>query len=469
MSISTFTGLETALRAVLAQQQALNVTGHNIANASTTGYTRQSTQLQASTPLQVSPGMLLGTGVDVVSYQRIRDQFLDVQLRAQTMLQGAADASSNGLGQVEGVFNEPSDTGLNSLLGQYWSAWQNVANSPEDVATRQALVEAATSLATGFNSISSQLTTIGTQTATNTQLTLDEVNANGADIVSLNTAIYNAKAVGNTPNDLLDQRDVVLDKLSKLGNVSVTDLGDGTVKVMFDGVTLVDGVTNQTLTESGGTITNALTPTPETATPGATTGKLGALIALRDTTIPAYKTQLDKIASTLITQTNAYQAGGVDANGVTQTGGFDLAGTAGIAFFTGTNASTIAVNVTAAQVAAASATGKPGDNTNALRIAAMANDSTLTPLGGTTINGAYAQLVTAVGSDAQAANRQSSNAKVLVDTLTSRRESVSGVSLDEEMTNMIRFQQGYQAAARALTAMDDALSLLITRTGRAGL
>jgi flagellar hook-associated protein 1 FlgK len=468
MTISTFAGIETALRGLLAQQQALNVTGHNISNASTAGYTRQTTQLQASNALQVAPGMLLGTGVDVVSYQRIRDQFLDVQLRAQTMLQGASTATQQGLGQVEGVFNEPSDTGLNSLLGQYWAAWQNVANSPEDVATRQALVESATSLATGFNSVSSQLSTIAAQTATNAQLTLDELNADGADLVSLNTAIFNATAIGNTPNDLLDQRDLVLDKLSQIGNVGVTDLGDGTIKVTIDGVTLVNGKTGQSNTESGGEIQNGLA-TPETATPGATTGKLGALIALRDTTIPGYKSQLDTIASTLITQTNALQAGGTDVNGVTQTGGFDLAGVAGINFFTGTNAATIAVNVTAAQVAAASATGKPGDNTNALRIAAMANDPTLAPLGGTTIGGAYAQLVTAVGSDSQTATRSASNAKVLVDALTSRRESVSGVSLDEEMTNLIRFQQGYQAAARVMNAMDDAISLLITRTGRAGL
>ena len=468
MSISTFTGIETALRAVLAQQQALNVTGHNIANASTAGYTRQTTTLQASAALQVAPGMLMGTGVDVVGYQRVRDQFLDVQLRAQTMLQGAADATSDGLGQVEGVLNEPSDTGLNSLLGQYWSAWHDVANSPEDMATRQSLVETATSLATGLNSASQQLATIQSQAGTNVQLTVQEINADAANLKSLNVAIFNATAVGNTPNDLLDQRDQVIDKLSQLGNVAVTDLGDGTLKLTLDGVTLVNGQNGQTLTESGGTIANGLTP-PETAAPSATTGKLGALIALRDTVIPGYSSQLDTIASTLITQTNALQAGGTDVNGVTQTGGFDLTGTAGVNFFTGTNAASIAVNVTAAQVAAASATGKPGDNTNALRIAAMANDPTLSPLGGTTIGGAYAKLVTSIGSDSQTATRSASNSKVLVDALTSRRESVSGVSLDEEMTNLIRFQQGYQAAARVMNALDDAISLLITRTGRAGL
>jgi flagellar hook-associated protein 1 len=468
VSVSSFVGIETALRGLLAQQQALNLAGHNIANANTAGYTRQVANLATSSPLQVAPKMLLGTGVNVASYQRIRDAYLDVQLRAQTMLQGAAEAKQDGLGQVESVLNEPSDNGLSNLLGKYWSSWQNVANAPEVVATRQALVEAAASLATGLNSVSVQLATIRAQTGQEAQLTLDEVNAAGQDLRSLNKAIFDSTAAGNTPDDLLDQRDLVLDRLGKLGAVSTTDNGDGTIKVTFSGVTLVDGTTLQVLSESGGTLSNDMT-TPETAALGATTGKLGALAALRDVTLPGYAAQLNTLAATLITQTNALQAGGVDVNGVTQTGGFGLDGSSGVAFFSGTDAATIAVTVTAAKIAAAGVAGAPGDNTNALRIAALANDKTLLPLGGATIDDAYASLVTTIGSDSANATRAVDNAKALVGSLTNRRDSVSGVSLDEEMTNLVKFQQGYQAAARALTTLDDVLELLITRTGRAGL
>jgi flagellar hook-associated protein 1 FlgK len=465
---STFVGVETALRGLLAQQQALDLTGHNIANANTPGYSRETASLTTTLPLQVGPGLQLGTGVDVASFQRVRDAFLDVQLRAQTMLQASAQATQDGLGQVESVLNEPSDEGLNTLLGQYWAAWQNVADSPEDTATRQALVEAAANLASGFNTISSQLGTIASQTAQEAQLTLGEVNADSGVLLSLNKAIFDAVAGGNTPNDLLDRRDQVLDKLSALGNVSVTDNGDGTVKVLFDGVTLVDGQTQRTLSESGGTLSNDAS-TPEMATIGPSAGKLGALVALRDTTLPSYQSRLDLIAQTLITQTNALQAGGVDVNGVTQPGGFGLDGSTGKPFFSGTGAADIAVAVTAAQIAAASAAGKPGDSSNALRIASLASDTTLVPLAGAPIGGAYSQLVTTIGSDSANAIRATTNATVLVDSLTSRRESLSGVSLDEEMTNLIRYQQGYQAAARALTTIDDALELLITRTGRVGL
>src|SRR5665213_1761853 len=249
-SISTFTGLETALRGLMAHQQALDITGENITNASTPGYTRQKVSLATTPSLQTAPGVQLGTGVTVTGYQRIRDAFLDVQYRAQNMLQGSAQASQDGLGQVENVINEPSSTGLNSLLSSYWSSLQAVSNAPANMAARQALVESATSLAQGFNGISSQLATIQSQTTQNIGLTLQQINAGGATIQKLNAAIATATASGNTPNDLLDQRDSALDSLSSLGSVSSVGNSDGTITVSFDGVTLTDGTTGYNVSVS---------------------------------------------------------------------------------------------------------------------------------------------------------------------------------------------------------------------------
>jgi flagellar hook-associated protein 1 FlgK len=468
MAISTFTGLETALRGLMAQQQALDITGQNITNASTPGYTRQTVSLATTPELQTAPGVELGTGVTVTGYQRVRDAFLDVQYRAQSMLQGSAQASEDGLGQVENVINEPSSTGLNSLLSAYWSAWQTVSNQPQDMAARQSLVEAATSLTQGFNGISSQLSTIQSQTSQNIALTVAQANSDGATIQKLNAAIATATAAGDSPNDLLDQRDSALDDLSSLGSVSAVNNSDGTVTVSFDGVTLADATNAYTLSVSGTTISNNK-PTPETASVSATNGKLGALINLSGTTIPGYQSTLNTIASTLITQTNAIQAGGNDVNGVAHAGGYGLDGSTGVDFFSGSDASDIAVNVTAAQVAAASTASAPGDNTNALAMANIQTDTTLAPLNGATIDGAYDQLVTTIGSDSQSAQRSTSNANVIVQSIQNQRDSVSSVSMDEEMTNLVKYQQGYQASARALTTMDDVLELLITRTGRVGL
>jgi len=198
--------------------------------------------------------------------------------------------------------------------------------------------------------------------------------------------------------------------------------------------------------------------TPQTAAVSANAGTLGGLIALRDTTIPGYQTSLDGIAGALIAETNA-----VSVNG------FGLDSVNNRPFFGGTDAATISVLATPTTIAAsASAATLPGHNTNALAIAQLQNAG-VASLAGATVDGAYAQLVTTIGSNSQAAQRRTSNAGVLVDSLSNRRDAISSVSLDEEMTNLVKYQQGYQAAARALSAMDDALNLLINRTGRVGL
>jgi len=249
-------GLETTLRGILAQQLALDVTGHNIANANTVGYSRQRASLVATDPYTV-PGVTrppqagqLGTGVDVDQYERVRDAFVDIQLRAQTMLNGANQATQDGLQQVEQAFNEPSDSGLNSLLAKYWSAWQDVSNSPENLATRQALAAAASSLAGGFNQVSQQLSTLQSQTATNVTYTINDVNSIGTQIAALNDAIAKSTVTGDHPNDLLDQRDLLIDKLSELGNVALANGANGAVDVSIGGAALVTGATSATLAEA---------------------------------------------------------------------------------------------------------------------------------------------------------------------------------------------------------------------------
>jgi flagellar hook-associated protein 1 len=451
VALSTFMGLETNLRGLLAQQQALDVTSHNIANASTPGYSRQVAVLVAS-PAYAMPGVStapagagqLGTGVDVASYQRMRDSFLDVQYRAQSMLQGQAQTTEDGLQQVQLAFNEPTDSGLSSLLSNYWGAWQNLSNNPEDMGTRQALAQSAASLADGFTSLSSQLSTLQSQTGQNVSDTLTEVNSYGAQVAQLNVAISKEEVNGDTPNDLLDQRDELLDKLSAIGNVSTTPGANGSIEVSFGGASLVTDGSSSTLGESDLT--------------GLTSGNLEGLITLRDTTIPGYQSQLNTIASTLISKTNAQS-----------TAGFDLNGNTGGAFFTGTGASDIAVNpaiISNPSLIAASATGAVGDAGNALAIADMQSTNVI---GSSTIDSAYTQLVTQVGSDVQQATNQVDTTTSLVNALQNQRQSVSGVSLDEEMTNLITFQRGYQASARALSAIDDMLDQLINRTGKVGL
>jgi len=303
---------------------------------------------------------------------------------------------------------------------------------------------AADDVRCGFNQVAQQLSTLQSQTASNVTYTISDVNSIGTQIAALNDAIAKSTVTGDRPNDLLDQRDLLIDKLSELGNVALANGANGAVDVSIGGAALVTGATSATLAEASLT--------------SLTSGKLSALVRLRDTTIPGYQTQLNTIASTLISQTNTAHAAG-----------FDLSGTAGGTFFTGTDAATIGVNsalVTNPALIAASGNGQPGNAAAALAINTLRGTVVI---GSATIDQAYSQLVTRIGSDSQEAQRSLDTSSLLASTLQSKRDSVSGVSLDEEMTNMVRFQRGYQASARALSAMDDMLDTLITRTGRVGL
>jgi flagellar hook-associated protein 1 len=449
MAISTFFGLHTALRGILAQQRSLDTTTHNIANANTVGYSRQEALLEAS-PAFSYPGMntpagagQIGTGVDIAQYKRVRDAFIDVQLRAQTMRRGFHQTTSDGLDQVELAFAEPGETGLNTLLSKFWDSWQDVSNAPENLATRQALVQAAASLAEGFRSLDSQLATIATQSGTDFTLTMDEVNSIGAQILDLNVQIANVRAIGDQPNDLFDKRDLLLDRLAELGNVTVTSGPLDVIDVTIGGATLVTGATSAaTLAEVDLT--------------SLTSGKLAALRTLRDTTLPGYRASLDAVVSSLVTQVNAFH-----------TAGFDLAGNTGQTFFAagGTTAATIAIDPTVladpSLVATSIGAGQPGNAAVALQIGGLR--------AATGIDVAYQQLVTRLGADGLESQRALANAELLTNALHDRRDAFSGVSMDEEMSNLIRFQRGFQASARALNAMDEMIDMLINRTGRVGL
>jgi len=446
MPLSTFLGVETALRGLLAQQRAIDVSGHNIANANTVGYTRQTATFQATPPLRDFPTGDIGTGVDVLQYTRARDEFIDVQLRAQTMLQGYHQARQDGLQQVELAFNEPSDSGVSQLFARFWSSWQDVGNAPESTATRQALLQNAASLAGGLQSVRDQLTRIDGQVQTNVGLTIQDLNSTVGAVAAIDQQIMSVVASGQPPsNDLLDQRDVLIDKLGGLVNLTTTKNADGSVTLQVGGFTLASSGSQTSVNQLSDLGANL------------TSGKLKGLDWLDQTIGGAggYLSKLDAVATSLIGSVNAAQASG-----------YTLAGAqTAEPFFTGTDASNIAVNPNLVAdptlVAAAGQPNAPGDGTNAFSVAGLR--------GNATIDGAYQAFVVGVGSDSQDAQRATSNANVLVDALTNRRDSVMGVSIDEEMSNLVRFQRGYQASARALTTMDEMLDTLISRTGRVGL
>ena len=442
MGISSFGGLQTALKGLLAQQRSLDVTSHNVANANTVGYSRQEAVLGASRPLRIPAGATqdgsraeLGTGVDVLAYRRLRDQFIDLQYRAQAMRLGGLAAQVKGLDSVEVALAEPGENGISAQLAKFWSGWEDLANAPENQATRQALVENGVGLANGIAELDRQLATAAEQAAgeyTAIATAGGEVGQMASEIAKLNEAISTSLSSGAAPNDLLDRRDLLLDKLSGLAQLSVTDLGNGLIEVEFGDAAapLVEGTTV--------TWPQALT------TPG---GKLGALLELSGPagTIASYQGELNAFAQGLAEAVNAiHESGG---------------GPAFFNFTAGSAASTLEVGVNAAEVQT-SVTAAVGANDIATAIGALR---------GGTADQAYASFISRVGTEMASARRSEENASAVMTAIGERRESVAGVSLDEEMTNLVRFQRAYQASARAMSSFDEALDVLINRTGRVGL
>jgi flagellar hook-associated protein 1 FlgK len=448
MSISTFLGIQTSLRGLLAQQRSLDVTSHNIANANTAGYSRQEALLATTDafPIAGQNAGFLGTGVDVTSYRRIRDDFLDAQYRGQSLSLGDQTARSDALSQVELSFAEPGDQGISARLNEFWDSWGNLSNAPSNPAARQSVIDKGVTLADAVNQLQASLAGARAQAGQEfTSLTGDtgEVHRLATDLANTLNAIRNAELTGAQPNDLYDHRDAILDNLWSLGQVSVTADPSATVTpggrtvqafdVSIAGIQIIDSdASGRATVMDSGTADNFPLTWPPVSPP--TSGKLGALYDLASTTGPigAFETKLDAFASNLASTVNGAYGG---------------------TFFT-YNAATRQLSVATATVTAT------GDNTVAQQVAALR---------GGTADQMYAELVTSVGSEVSRTRNQQATAEILADNLKDRRESVAGVSLDEEMTNLIRFQRAYQASARTMSTTDELLDTLINRTGRVGL
>jgi flagellar hook-associated protein 1 len=437
MSIPTLQGLQTALSGLLAEQRAMDVTANNIANSNTEGYTRETATMAPTPPIEIAAlsaltgeGGRLGTGVTIESITRIRNEYLDSQYRTQNGSLSGAATNSEELEQVQSAFNEPSTTGLANQLSAFWSSWTTLANSPTSEAAKEGVVAAGQQLTASLNSLSAQLQTIAAQATQQYEArggATGEVQSFAGQVAQLNGQIRLAEEAGQQPNEMLDRRDLLLDKLSALANVTVTKEPNGTDTVTF-------GDAAEPLVK--GTTVNW----PQTIT-GAAGGQLGALLTLSSPTgaLATYQGALDGVAEDLATSVNALHTS--------------------TPFFEGTTAATIKVAVKPGQVQTSS-TEAAGGNNVALEIAGLR---------GGTSDQAYSALVESVGSDVQRAKAEQTNLQTTVTAISNQRQSVSGVSIDEEMTNLIAFQRGYQASARTLTAMDSMIETLIEHTGVVGL
>lgn len=466
--MGTFFGLQVALSGLQAQQRALMTISHNITNATTEGYSRQRVELQANAPY-TNPALnsplgagQLGTGVTIAQMNRMRDTFIDASFRATTSSHGQFDARSEALAAIDVILNEPGNAGLAALLSDHWGAWQSLTTQPDSAGAREAVRRTGEALADGMGDLAGEFTRATTDAGSRITLQVGRANQIAGQVNTLNLQIAKSVAFGDSPNDLRDQRDKLLDELAGLTDITVTENTAGKVSVAIGGQLLLDATTD---TANALAIDAAGAATVGGVGTTITTGSLRGQVDIRNSVVggaTGYLAQLDTFAAALIASVNTQHAAG-----------FGLDGTTGNNFFSGTSASTIALDAAIAgtvdKIAASDTAGNlPGGADNALAIAQL--QFLVQSIGGqtTTIDGYYQGLVSRIGVDVDQDRRLTEVQAGVLEAVRARRESVSGVSIDEEAAEMIRFQKSYNAAARMVTTIDEMLDTIVNRMGLVG-
>ncbi len=463
--LGLFGTLNLGTRSLQVQQQGVEVAGHNLANVNNPAYSRQRLSIVTSSTIPTAIGPQ-GTGADVAAIRQLRSGILDQQIQGETSVQGFYDAQQRALELGESILGQSLDraatgtsatqSGLAEGLNSMFNAFQSLSTDPTSITERQSALIQAQNLANQFNQIDSRLDTL--DSTLNATITDDVTKAN--DLLGI-IANYNKQIItteAGTPgaaNDLRDLRQQRIEELAELVNLQTADQATGGVDISIAGTDVVVGPELQdTLEVYDAGDGQLLVRTQTEGTPLALTGgTIQGTIDARDGALANLRADLNTLASQLITQVNAIHRDG-----------FGLTGTTGTDFFTGTNAADIAVNQTILDdpslLQASGVSGAVGDNQVALSLAQLANDSQAA-LNNQTFSQSYSQTVSAIGQSVWSVNAALSDQQVVQKMLVRQRDSTSGVSLDEEMTDLIKYQQAYQASARLITTIDQMLDTVV--------
>lgn len=484
-------GINAAVRGMAAAQTALNTMGHNVSNANTEGYSRQRVTVTAATPVP-TPGFntpvrlaTLGAGTQITGINRLRNEFLDLQIRRENATLGANEAFAENIKLIEDIFHEPSETGLAALMNDFFNAWHTLTSNPETPGVRAVVRDQAATLANALNDAAYRLTVLRGELDAQIQNAITDINLYTSQIAQLNVQISEVQVGGGSANQLLDQRDLLLEKLSKQIGVHTVQHEDGKVWVYLNGRALVAGSVHTPLTvkpNAEGAYSDVLydglvIPQDQMG------GQVGALMQLRDEVIgremnPAVSGlpetpngilyRLDYLTKILVEEVNALHRQGTLLDGTVS----------GIDFFvnrddgTGvTGAAKVAVNpliLNGTSGLEKIATGGnpstgPGDTETARAIAALRNKATMSATA--TFEDDYRNFLAGLGVLGLSAQRMVQNQGEVLNFLNLRKEETSGVNMDEEMADMIRYQHAYQASARALNAFDEILDRIINGLG----
>ncbi len=442
--------LDIARRAMAAQQSIMSVIGHNVANANTPGYTRQVANLAAEVPSQWGT-VSFGNGVSIESVQRKRDVCLDQELRLDMAGLGRWQCRAGRLTALEDMINEPSDASLGAAMDAFWNSWSELSSDPDDMTRRAAVREQGRSLSASFQNLVQRLGQVGRGIDSEIQIRAAEFNLILSNLRELNVQVRETELRGLTANDLRDRRDLLLDQMSQLAPVTYSESDDGVLSVRL-ATTLVLNLTVyrplEALVEEelagGGRITLQIEGQGSLEFEG---GSLGGLIEMRRETIPALIEEIDLLASDMISGIN----------------GLHRAGPSRVDFFAGTGAEDMAVSAEIEENLEAintSTSGLPGDNDIALAITQL-RDSRIVAMGTATPREYWDSVVGRLGVTSRQAQFQEESLTLTTQALEQRRRAGSGVSLDEEMANILIAQQAFVAAVRVYEAVGDMMDVLM--------
>lgn len=500
---TTFGTFNIATSGLFASQRSLDIVSNNISNANTEGYSRQLVLQRATAPVGGDPRGLVGTGVEAYDVVQIRSQYLDNKYWGQMKSYSEWKTKSANLGEIESIFNEPSDTGIRAVMDQLFGGMEELVKKSGDNTSRVNVIEKAVTFSKTINGFGQQVVNNIRETNFAIKSRVEEVNALATQIKEVNEQIFNLELDGHKANSLRDQRNTIVDKLSTIVNVSASEVtGDNNVKyfnVKIGGMTLVNHYqVNKLMVDNIDVVgvsdhgAGKISIVKWAGTDGAPLdkvriegGELKGLIDIRDGDgnnhsyrgLPYYLGQLDKFSSEFAAKFNELHKAG-----------YDLKGAKGINFFDEPADTTAPVDTTddwknitcinlkvndlvkddPTKVAASDIAGGESNNANAKILAAFRNRKDIfSGLNGTSDDFVKSILAT-LSVDANQANRMTINTESIVEQTNNKRLSESGVSLDEEMGNMVKFQHSYNASAKMITTLDSIMNTMINRLGLVG-
>jgi flagellar hook-associated protein 1 FlgK len=449
MSVSRI--FDIATRSMAVYQNALAVTSNNISNSANPDYSRQLINLKSATP-QVLGGFVWGTGVTIQDITRARDQFTDNQIRTNNPKNAESNLRSSTMSQIENVFSEPSDLGISSLMNNFFNSWQNLDVTPNSASLRQNVLQSAQQLSNKVQDVYSSLTQTKSDILDDLKVKTTTLNNDLNQVLSLNQQIFRLQGTGQIPNDLFDQRDKVIDDLSKLANITVNYDNTNSASISVGGVFGVDkeNVHEFSITENNGQI-NLVSGTSK-VNAVLNSGEFFADADIYSNKIPQYQNALNQIFSTFTDQVNSVHQSGYNIENPPETS---------IKFFEGYNDGVLAINkalVSDPNKIAVSSDGTAGNGDIGVQIANLSNKALLN---GSSLQDNYSSLISQIGNEKNSADQSAQSTSMILQQLNSQKSSYSGVSVDEEMSNILQYQRSYEASAKMITIANEMLQTII--------